>query len=390
MKMKFFLAFSGILTLFVMSMQAEAIPAFARANNLPCASCHSAFPSLNAFGRLFKTRGYRLEDASKNTKTTDFVADMTKLPIAAAIISRPYSKTEDEPQEIRAIHELELFTGGIFYKNLSGLAELEAESEDGFGGATELTALNYDFNDALHVQMAYAPTFFADPYDTLSNTRDLMVAPYNILSETFGGADLSNILQHPRQQVSLFGRIFNNQLFYNIGVGGLPEQKVGSKSTVGFGRLAYDITPSIMVGAFGITGTCDAGTTNDDDACGPVDLDFSRVGVDFQADVGNFRITGAYMNANDDTSATTDESNQDSYIQAVYYGNLGGNQIVPLLRYQTSQINDGNDETRRYVAGLTYYMAENFKGSIEYSDDTSTPNGVDSQSNFSLQLTAAF
>ena len=106
--------------------------------------------------------------------------------------------------------------------------------------------------------------------------------------------------------------------------------------------------------------------------------------------MGNFRITGAYMNANDDTSATTDESNQDSYIQAVYYGNLGGNQIVPLLRYQTSQINDGNDETRRYVAGLTYYMAENFKGSIEYSDDTSTPNGVDSQSNFSLQLTAAF
>ena len=39
---------------------ASAIPSFARQTGQPCASCHSAFPQLTAFGRRFKLDGYTL------------------------------------------------------------------------------------------------------------------------------------------------------------------------------------------------------------------------------------------------------------------------------------------------------------------------------------------
>ena len=42
---------------------AQAIPAFARKFNVPCQTCHSAPPYLNATGRKFMEAGYRLPDA---------------------------------------------------------------------------------------------------------------------------------------------------------------------------------------------------------------------------------------------------------------------------------------------------------------------------------------
>src|SRR5690348_15273919 len=41
---------------------AHAIPAFARKFNVPCQTCHSAAPYLNATGRKFMEAGYRLPD----------------------------------------------------------------------------------------------------------------------------------------------------------------------------------------------------------------------------------------------------------------------------------------------------------------------------------------
>ena len=39
---------------------ARAIPSFARQTKLPCSACHTQFPELNAFGRVFKLNGYTL------------------------------------------------------------------------------------------------------------------------------------------------------------------------------------------------------------------------------------------------------------------------------------------------------------------------------------------
>src|SRR5674476_109685 len=53
---------SGIMIamLIIFSNESWAIPSFARQTNLPCSSCHTIFPELNAFGRLYKINGYTL------------------------------------------------------------------------------------------------------------------------------------------------------------------------------------------------------------------------------------------------------------------------------------------------------------------------------------------
>jgi len=391
MRTKTILAAGCTVAMLFVSAQSQAVPAFARSNNLSCAACHSAFPSLNSDGRLFKSRGYRTEDR-KAAKSSDFTTDVSQFPISAGIISRPYTKDSEGNSEIRAIHELELFLGGVLYQNLSGFMEIESEGEDGFGNVLGVASFNYDFNDAAHLQIAYGPTFFADPYDTLSDHRKLTAAHYGMFNSEFGGSDNDGVLRHSRQQISLFGRLAGDRIFYNAGVGGLTEDNVGNESTVVFGRVAFEPTPSVMVGGFALDGDCKAKTESDFADCGSTtDRNFSRVGLDTQIDVGPLRFTGVYLSAKDDLAdSTLDETNDFSYVQAVYYGEMGGKAIVPLVRYENSQANDGNDETQRLTGGITYYFQDNFKGSIEYGKDTSVPDGEDKVSNVTLQFMVAF
>jgi len=406
MKLKNIFLLTGAITALLLSINAEAIPAFARTKHLPCSSCHTAYPALNSFGRNFKTNGYRINSISNDqaeTLESDFSKGVDKLPIAMSVISRPFINNDpggsaSSTTEIRAIHEAEIFVGGVFYQKLSGFVEYEAEGEDGFGAVLGGAALNYDAADALHIQFAYGPSFFADPYDTLSDQRKLSVEHYNITNDTFtDNADNGGKLRHSRQQVSLFGRFLNNKLFYNVGVGGLTEDNIGSQSKVFFGRLAYDVMPNVMIGTFSMSGKCKINMTADFATCdvgstvATQDRGFTRTGIDLQADINNFRLTTVFMTVSDDViNSNQSVDNTDNYIQGVYYGMASGKQLVPLLRYQSSENNNGNDTTNRLIAGLTYYLQDNFKATVEIGKDTSVPTGSDKSTSTLVQLEAVF
>ena len=45
--------------------QARAIPSFARQTKMPCSTCHTQFPELTEFGRMFKLNGYTLSAIEK-------------------------------------------------------------------------------------------------------------------------------------------------------------------------------------------------------------------------------------------------------------------------------------------------------------------------------------
>lgn len=51
---------AALIALITFSQPAQAIPAFARKYETSCMTCHVAPPKLNAFGRAFKNRGYRM------------------------------------------------------------------------------------------------------------------------------------------------------------------------------------------------------------------------------------------------------------------------------------------------------------------------------------------
>ena len=41
---------------------AQAVPSFARQTGMACAACHTVFPELTSFGRMFKASGYVLSN----------------------------------------------------------------------------------------------------------------------------------------------------------------------------------------------------------------------------------------------------------------------------------------------------------------------------------------
>ena len=59
---------AGIALLLALSGAAQAVPSFSRQTGMPCAACHTSYPELTQFGRVFKLNGYTLS-AGKQIQT---------------------------------------------------------------------------------------------------------------------------------------------------------------------------------------------------------------------------------------------------------------------------------------------------------------------------------
>ncbi len=379
----------ALLTLFVLvtTTNVSALPAFARKNNIKCSSCHTTYPTLTPLGRQFKEAGYRFTGSDVGDATlSDYLQFDKNFPMSLALVSRPYNNSKLGTREIRAIHEGELYAGGEIYKNVSGFLEIEAEGEDGFGLVVTSASITYNQSRVLNIQTGYGPTLMADPYDTYADMRRLTASHYEIMNQTFGGADNADKMRHARQQVSVYGRPLNN-LFYYAGVGGLTEDKVGSDSSIYFARLAFDITQNMMVGGMLLKGSCKLS----DCTSATQSRDFSRLAIDGQFEIGHFRLTGVYMQAKDDSNTGIQATNNGYYIQAIYHLMENGRPtLVPLLRLETYEKNNGQDKYSLATANITYYFTENVKGFIEYQDTYDAPTGVARDNITTLQAEIVF
>ncbi len=56
---------SAALLIMAWCEKAEAVPSYARQTGLACEACHTVFPQLTPFGRIFKASGYTLSNTSK-------------------------------------------------------------------------------------------------------------------------------------------------------------------------------------------------------------------------------------------------------------------------------------------------------------------------------------
>lgn len=367
---------------------AQAIPAFARKYSTNCSACHTSFPSLNSKGRQFKEAGYRFPELKGEKTISDFLHWDKYLPVSALIKARPYDKKGSGDNKQRAIHEVEILIGGVFYKNVSGFFELEAEDEDtnarGFEIGIPHATLTYNYSKALNASVSWASLLAEDPYDTYSDGRRLTRGHYSVIDQK--GADSVGRLRSSRQTIALHGRPVDS-LYYSVGISGNADDAEGVNPRTVHGRLAWDITPNVMVGLLAVDGTCQAGADN----CA-VDRDYTRFGIDAQADIGNFRVQGVYMKAEDDNvGATATDKNTSWYAQAQYTMMKDGRPtFVPLVRFDNYEKNDGQDEYREFTLNLGYYFTQNIKGYLEYWDQYDTPSTVDEDNRLTIQFDAAF
>src|SRR3974390_590502 len=68
---------------------ALAVPSFARQTGMACESCHTVFPELTHFGRMFKANGYTLDNLKQvrdiTTEREDMLLLSTLAPLSAMI-----------------------------------------------------------------------------------------------------------------------------------------------------------------------------------------------------------------------------------------------------------------------------------------------------------------
>lgn len=367
---------------------AQAVPAFARKHELNCTACHTAYPQLNAMGRSYKENGYRFPtaDAVKNMLEISDNLNLEKhVPISGVLVARPYDKKDSGSEQIRALHEVEIIAAGNVAKNWSGFFEFEAEDETDFDIELANAVLSYNYSPALNVQFVYGPTFWADSYGIIGDHFRLTRGHIGAIDQKFGNADAGGRFRAQRQNVGLFGR-FSDRFFYNVNYSGKAADAEGENASIASGLLNFDITDNIMVGGFTMDG-------KDEDT----NRNFNRTGIQFQADVTNLRVQGLFI-AGDDDRALGDirgpgtDSNDAASLQAFYTFRDDSLQPnwVPLIRFDTYEVNDGADSFDELTLNLGYYFNQNVKGYLEYWDRFDAPLAAQEDSRVTLQFVAAF
>ena len=413
---------SGIL---LTTITAQAVPSFARDTGKNCSYCHNAWPQLSKKGRLYKELGYRLPDGERMSFKDK--AEESALGVSALIFARPYDKKDSaETANVRALHEAEIVVAGTVGKDWSGFFELEAEDEAqnayGFKIGIPSAVLAYNHSKALNLQFTWGEVMRADPYGLFGLHFRMTRGGVGAMSQAFDGYDGS--LNSRRQNLVLTGRPIDS-LFYSVGISAQADSPDGSESTdVSEGkdaktihaRLAFDVTENIMVGGFMINGqvaalTCTGPGTVDaaDEACtaagevilarpnkttSDTELEYTRVGIDAQADFGNTRVQMMFVSASDDGSAAatgTENDNDAMSIQAyhVIKSSSGAPTWVPLIRFDSYDKNNGKDSYDELVLNVTYYFEQNIKGFVEYWD-RSAPTAANDDDRLTVQLAVGF
>ena len=405
------------------SFTAEAVPSFAREVGKNCSYCHNAWPQLNKKGRSFKELGYRLPD--RDLMSYKDIAEEGHIPVSAVIFARPYDKKDSsEEVNMRALHEVEVIVAGAAGKNWSGFFEFEAEDEAqndfGFEIGVPAAVLSYNYNKAVNVQLVWGEMMWSDPYGLIGNHFRLTRGSVAAFGKSFDGND--GTIANRRQNLVLTGRPID-KLFYSVGLSGQADSPDGSDSTdVSEGkdastihaRVAFDITPDIMVGGFVIDGEI-AGTLctgvnvpagigctaagevvpgRPNNAASDSNLEYQRAGVDAQADFGGSRVQLTFVSATDDgTAASTGTENDNDAISVqayhVFKSASGAPQWVPLIRFDTYESSNGTNETDELTLNVTYYFEQNIKGYVEYWDRSAQDSAKDDD-RLTVQLAVGF
>ncbi|MGV8964393.1 MAG: hypothetical protein ACOH2V_13575 [Candidatus Saccharimonadaceae bacterium] len=123
----------GLLNLSLFN-SAWAIPSFARQTGLKCNECHTVFPELTPFGRLFKFGGYVLSKSGKSYESFPPLAAMAQVSYSGqkglTPGIAPFDKADRATDKINLPQQLSLFYGGRIYKNVGAFVQATYDGVD--------------------------------------------------------------------------------------------------------------------------------------------------------------------------------------------------------------------------------------------------------------------
>lgn len=121
----------------LLAPQAEAVPSFARQTGLACATCHTVFPELTAFGRMFKLNGYTLTgikqvEAKESTAASGLQFNQIP-PLSAMLqVSGTYKKNDQPTTNVTLPDQLSFFFAGEISPHMGSFIQITMEQGSGF------------------------------------------------------------------------------------------------------------------------------------------------------------------------------------------------------------------------------------------------------------------
>jgi hypothetical protein len=131
---------AGAATLLVLVAEpARAIPSFARQTKLPCSACHTQFPELNAFGRVFKLNGYTLRmietiESADTSGHSDLSINLMPIPSAMVMASETFTR---RPQggttngTVQLPQQLSVFLAGAITPRIGAFIQVTYDPQSG-------------------------------------------------------------------------------------------------------------------------------------------------------------------------------------------------------------------------------------------------------------------
>jgi hypothetical protein len=94
-QLKIQIAVAGVIVALALPPAAQAVPSFARQTGMACAACHTVFPELTPFGRMFKANGYTLSNLKQvqavNSKREEML-ELSKTPALSIMAQVSYTQ----------------------------------------------------------------------------------------------------------------------------------------------------------------------------------------------------------------------------------------------------------------------------------------------------------
>jgi hypothetical protein len=258
------------------SGSAHAVPSYARAmGGVPCATCHTAFPQLNAFGRLFKLSGYQLGTGpapSQGKEPTSAPASLDAVPPLSMMLQAAYTNTartlpDSQNDNAQLPQQASLFAAGRIAPGLGSFAQLTYTQEDG-----EIALDNAELRYSRQRMVKGKPVTFGATLNNNPTVEDLWnstpawgwpwagpdVTPGPIASALIDGG-LAQDVMGVGGFVSVNGKLYAATTLYRSAHVGSVSPTVDSQNTVDnfatYWRVAWQFAKgahSLEVGGYGL------------------------------------------------------------------------------------------------------------------------------------------
>lgn len=347
------------------SSRASAAPVFAQQQDSACSACHTVWPLLNDFGRMFLANGYAV---SEHVDAPEGMAGVKGIPPALRFNMRLLDKRTsrdrtydplkegDKQLKMRAAHEVEVFfsnrVGNLFY-----FIELEAEDEwpdpagDAPGFQVQIPAAfaGWVFSEAAVVRAGLSSPYGADGRNTVFSHKPHRYE-WSASSRGFVPGDSQNL--------TFYGTV--SGLFYNVAWHGEDDDLEGHDPEFYAGRLAYDLPVGLSIGGFYDTGK----KYNGDTGLSEDKLDRYGADAQLQHDSG-IQLNAVYAVKKEESTSngTTTEATDKNLSLYLQYVHSGGDAPVAAVgvNYDNYTQNDDEDKWTKAAVFITWFARQNIK-----------------------------